>query len=163
MIINEQEYLEKQLAGAKIIDECKSIMNDEIKHIGEYKGFKMDLKFFAITKQYNLILKRNSTVVVSLGTSELGNITRIDNALENIHLSLTSAKSELENVITQLDKAKLEFGKPFNQENELNSKQKRLNEVNRLLNMNEKTNEILDDEDDNLVQSKQMYKNDMER
>ena len=163
MIINEQEYLEKQLAGAKIIDECKNIMNDEIKHIGEYKGFKMDLKFFAITKQYNLILKRNSTVVVSLGTSELGNITRIDNALENIHLSLTSAKSELENVITQLDKAKLEFGKPFNQENELNSKQKRLNEVNRLLNMNEKTNEILDDEDDNLVQSKQMYKNDMER
>ena len=163
MIINGITYSEKQEAGAKIIDECKSIISDETKEIGEYKGFKMELKFFAFMKEYNLILKRNSTTIVSLGNSELGNITRIDNALDNISSHLLDSQTELETIKTQLEKAKLEFGKPFNQEEELKDKQKRLNEVNRLLNMNEKTNEILDDDVEEVEQNRQMYKNSYER
>ena len=163
MIINGITYSEKQEAGAKIIDECKSIISDETKEIGEYKGFKMELKFFAFMKEYNLILKRNSTTIVSLGNSELGNITRIDNALDNISSHLLDSQTELETIKTQLEKAKLEFGKPFNQEVELKEKQKRLNEVNRLLNMNEKTNEILDEDVEEVEQNRQMYKNSYER
>ena len=163
MIINGITYSEKQEAGAKIIDECKSIISDETKEIGEYKGFKMELKFFAFMKEYNLILKRNSTTIVNLGNSELGNITRIDNALDNISSHLLDSQTELETIKTQLEKAKLEFGKPFNQEEELKDKQKRLNEVNRLLNMNEKTNEILDDDVEEVEQNRQMYKNSYER
>ena len=123
----------------------------------------MELKFFAFMKEYNLILKRNSTTIVSLGNSELGNITRIDNALDNISSHLLDSQTELETIKTQLEKAKLEFGKPFNQEEELKDKQKRLNEVNRLLNMNEKTNEILDDDVEEVEQNRQMYKNSYER
>lgn len=163
MVIEGQEYLDKQLAGAKIIDECKTITTDATKQIGKYKGFNMELKFYSFLKEYNLILKRDSTVVVSLGTSDLGNITRIDNALNNISTTLVNATTELENTKTQLEKAKLEFGKPFIQEEELKLKQKRLNEVNKLLNMNEKTNEILDDIDDNFDKEKQVYKSDFER
>ena len=163
MTINGITYSEKQDAGAKIIDECKSIISDETKEIGEYKGFKMELKFFAFMKEYNLILKRNSTTIVNLGNSELGNITRIDNALDNISSHLLDSQTELETIKTQLEKAKLEFGKPFNQEEELKDKQKRLNEVNRLLNMNEKTNEILDDDVEEVEQNRQMYKNSYER
>ena len=163
MTINGITYSEKQDAGAKIIDECKSIISDETKEIGEYKGFKMELKFFAFMKEYNLILKRNSTTIVNLGNSELGNITRIDNALDNISSHLLDSQTELETIKTQLEKAKLEFGKPFNQEVELKEKQKRLNEVNRLLNMNEKTNEILDEDVEEVEQNRQMYKNNYER
>ena len=163
MIINGITYSEKQEAGAKIIDECKSIISDETKEIGEYKGFKMELKFFAFMKEYNLILKRNSITIVNLGNSELGNITRIDNALDNISSHLLDSQAELETIKTQLEKAKLEFGKSFNQEEELKEKQKRLNEVNRLLNMNEKTNEILDDDVEEVEQNRQMYKNSYER
>ena len=163
MTINGITYSEKQDAGAKIIDECKSIISDETKEIGEYKGFKMELRFFAFMKEYNLILKRNSTTIVNLGNSELGNITRIDNALDNISSHLLDSQTELETIKTQLEKAKLEFGKPFSQEVELKEKQKRLNEVNRLLNMNEKTNEILDDDVEEVEQNRQMYKNSYER
>ena len=163
MTINGITYSEKQDAGAKIIDECKSIISDETKEIGEYKGFKMELKFFAFMKEYNLILKRNSITIVNLGNSELGNITRIDNALDNISSHLLDSQTELETIKTQLEKAKLEFGKSFNQEEELKEKQKRLNEVNRLLNMNEKTNEILDDDVEEVEQNRQMYKNSYER
>ena len=123
----------------------------------------MELKFFAFMKEYNLTLKRNSTTIVNLGNSELGNITRIDNALDNISSHLLDSQTELETIKTQLEKAKLEFGKPFNQEEELKEKQKRLNEVNRLLNMNEKTNEILDDDVEEVEQNRQMYKNSYER
>ena len=163
MTINGITYSEKQDAGAKIIDECKSIISDETKEIGEYKGFKMELRFFAFMKEYNLILKRNSTTIVNLGNSELGNITRIDNALDNISSHLLDSQTELETIKTQLEKAKLEFGKPFSQEVELKEKQKRLNEVNRLLNMNEKTNEILDDDVEEVEQNRQKYKNSYER
>ena len=163
MTINGITYSEKQDAGAKIIDECKSIISDETKEIGEYKGFKMELKFFAFMKEYNLILKRNSITIVNLGNSELGNITRIDNALDNISSHLLDSQTELETIKTQLEKAKLEFGKSFNQEEELKEKQKRLNEVNSLLNMNEKTNEILDDDVEEVEQNRQMYKNSYER
>ena len=163
MTINGITYSEKQDAGAKIIDECKSIISDETKEIGEYKGFKMELKFFAFMKEYNLILKRNSITIVNLGNSELGNITRIDNALDNISSHLLDSQTELETIKTQLEKAKLEFGNSFNQEEELKEKQKRLNEVNRLLNMNEKTNEILDDDVEEAEQNRQMYKNSYER
>ena len=163
MTINGITYSEKQDAGAKIIDECKSIISDETKEIGEYKGFKMELRFFAFMKEYNLILKRNSTTIVNLGNSELGNITRIDNALDNISSHLLDSHTELETIKTQLEKAKLEFGKPFSQEVELKEKQKRLNEVNRLLNMNEKTNEILDDDVEEVEQNRQKYKNSYER
>ena len=163
MTINGITYSEKQDAGAKIIDECKSIISDETKEIGEYKGFKMELKFFAFMKEYNLILKRNSITIVNLGNSELGNITRIDNALDNISSHLLDSQTELETIKTQLEKAKLEFGNSFNQEEELKEKQKRLNEVNRLLNMNEKTNEILDDDVEEVEQNRQMYKNSYER
>ena len=114
-------------------------------------------------KEYNLILKRNSITIVNLGNSELGNITRIDNALDNISSHLLDSQTELETIKTQLEKAKLEFGKPFSQEVELKEKQKRLNEVNRLLNMNEKTNEILDDDVEEVEQNRQMYKNSYER
>ena len=76
---------------------------------------------------------------------------------------MLDSQTELETIKTQLEKAKLEFGKPFNQEEELKDKQKRLNEVNRLLNMNEKTNEILDDDVEEVEQNRQMYKNNYER
>lgn len=163
MIIEGQEYLDKKLAGAKIIDKCKTITTNATKQIGEYKGFNMELKFYSFLKEYNLILKRDSTIVISLGTSELGNITRIDNALNEISSTLINATTELENIKIQLEKAKAELGKPFTQEEELKVKQTRLNEVNKLLNMNEKTNEILDENDDGLEQNKQIYKKGIER
>ena len=76
---------------------------------------------------------------------------------------MLDSQTELETIKTQLEKAKLEFVKPFSQEVELKEKQKRLNEVNRLLNMNEKTNEILDDDVEEVEQNRQMYKNSYER
>lgn len=163
MTINNILYDEKQKAGEMLINECKKTIIDESKIIGEYKGFEMELKFSLFFKEYNLILRKNSVVSINLGTSELGNITRIDNALNNIPALLIKSEEELIRTKEQLEKAKEEFGKPFIQEEELKNKIKRLNEVNTLLNMNEKTRELIDDEDEEIKEPNQMYKRAIER
>ena len=163
MTINNILYDEKQKAGEMLISECKKTITDESKIIGEYKGFEMELKFSSFFKEYNLILRKNSVVSINLGTSELGNITRIDNALNNIPALLIKSEEELIRTKEQLEKAKEEFGKPFIQEEELKNKIKRLNEVNTLLNMNEKTRELIDDENEEIKEPNQMYKRAIER
>lgn len=163
MTINNILYDEKQKAGEMLISECKKTITDESKIIGEYKGFEMELKFSSFFKEYNLILRKNSVVSINLGTSELGNITRIDNALNNIPALLIKSEEELIITKEQLEKAKEEFGKPFIQEEELKNKTKRLNEVNTLLNMNEKTRELIDDENEEIKEPNQMYKKTIER
>ena len=163
MTINNILYDEKQKAGEMLISECKKTITDESKIIGEYKGFEMELKFSSFFKEYNLILRKNSVVSINLGTSELGNITRIDNALNNIPALLIKSEEELIIAKEQLEKAKEEFGKPFIQEEELKNKTKRLNEVNTLLNMNEKTRELIDDENEEIKEPNQMYKRTIER
>jgi len=50
----------------------------------------------------------------------------------------------LENTKTQFETAKIKVGKPFSQEIELTEKSKRLDELNILLNMAQKENELVE-------------------
>lgn len=75
----------------------------------------------------------------------MGNIQRIDNALDSIDTKLTSTKLELSTLQEQLETARVEVQKTFPQEEELKTKSARLQELNSLLNMDEKDDAILDD------------------
>lgn len=55
---------------------------------------------------------------------------------------------ELDNVKTQFETAKVDVEKPFNQEEELKTKTARLNELNALLNVDKRENEIVGGEPD---------------
>lgn len=61
---------------------------------------------------------------------------------------LAEAKDRLETLTNQLESAKIEVTKPFQQEEELAEKLKRLAELNALLNMDEKGTDALILEDD---------------
>ena len=73
----------------------------------------------------------------------LGNITRINNALEAMPAQLEEAQTKLSNVEHQLETAKAEVNKPFAQEAELREKLDRLTALNALLNMDEKGNDAI--------------------
>ena len=75
---------------------------------------------------------------MEVGTDPLGNITRINNALEAMPAQLEEAQTKLSNVEHQLETAKAEVDKPFPQEAELSEKLERRAELNALLNMGEK-------------------------
>ena len=59
---------------------------------------------------------------------------------------------QLENTKTQLNNAKIEVEKPFHHEDELKTKTARLAELNAMLNLDDKDNEIVDDSIDEEVE-----------
>ena len=72
---------------------------------------------------------------VFLGTDARGNITRLDNALDNFPERIEKAENHLGTLIQQRDAAQAELGKPFPLEEELAAKSARLAELDALLNM----------------------------
>lgn len=95
----------------------------------------MLLYYEPFKQEFCLDLKKELTYSLSLGQSESGNITRIDNALASIEKLLVNGKEQLETLRSQLETAKAEIGKPFLQEQELAEKSARLAQLNAELNM----------------------------
>jgi hypothetical protein len=89
--------------------------------------------------------------MVSLGTDTFGNITRLDNALDGFEVKLQACEEMLQNTKTQMENAKIEVERSFAQEDELNTKSARLDELNILLNMDKKDNELVDSEPDEVA------------
>ena len=72
----------------------------------------------------------------------------MDNALEGLPKRLEINEQELDNVKKQFEIAKVDVEKPFNQEEDLKTKTARLNELNALLNVDKRENEIVGGEHD---------------
>lgn len=146
MTINGIKYNERAEAGEKIVEECRKMRSPNPVEIGEFCGFKIEISFNSFSREFIVDLKSNLSHPTLLGESNSGNVIRIENLLSNLEIKLEGKKTELENVKIQYEIAKNEIKRPFPREEELQEKTKRLNELNVLLNLNEKTNEIIDDE-----------------
>ena len=146
MIMAGGTVTDKKAAGEAIIGLCKSMTNPDPIHIGEYRGFDMELFFDSFSREYKITLKHELRHTVTLGTDIFGNIQRLDNALNSFQEKLTACEAQLENTKVQLENAKLEVQKPFPQEDELKTKTARLNELNAMLNLDKRENEIVDGE-----------------
>lgn len=83
---------------------------------------------------------------VTLGTDVFGNLQRMDNALEGLPIKEQACREQLSNLKTQLETAKAEVQKPFPREEELKAKSARLEELNALLNMDNKAPEPVQEE-----------------
>lgn len=118
----------------------------------------MELEYNTLFKSFDLYLKNELRHCVVLGNDNLGNITRVNNVLDGISDKLKEAEIELENTKKQFENAKEECKRPFKQEQELKEKSKRLDEVNVLLNMNEKDKEVIDFDDNVEVESQRCNK-----
>lgn len=148
MVINGYSYTEKAEAGQVIIEACKAKTTSEPTPLGEYRGFKMELEFDTFERAYAVKLKGHFTHSVTLGTDVYGNITRIDNAVDNIETRLHKAEEQLGNTKAQLETAKVEVEKPFAQEDELKQKMTRLTELNALLDMDKGDTPVVGGEPD---------------
>ena len=148
MVIDGYSYTEKAETGQVIIEACKAKTTSEPTPLGEYRGFKMELEFDTFERAYAVKLKGDFTHSITLGTDVYGNITRIDNAVDNIETRLHKAEEQLENTKAQLETAKVEVEKPFAQEDELKQKMTRLTELNALLDMDKGDTPVLGGEPD---------------
>ena len=148
MMVSGVSYSEKAEAGQAIINACKSMNNPDAIPLGEYRGFQMELYFDTVQRNYVVKLKGETSRDVPLGDDAHGNIVRIDNGIERFEETLADTKNSLENTEKQFETAKQEIEKPFAKEEELKAKTARLDELNILLNMDKKENEIVGGEPD---------------
>ena len=148
MTVQGVSFSEKADAGNAILEACKSMKNPEPIPLGEYRGFNMELLFDTTSKEYKVKLKGELSYYVSLGTDTFGNITRLDNVIESLPKRLETCEQQLENTKQQFETAKVDVEKPFVHEEDLKTKTARLNELNALLNVDKKENEILGGEPD---------------
>ena len=148
MMVSGVSYSEKAEAGQEIINACKSMNSPDAIPLGEYRGFQMELYFDTVQRNYVVKLKGETSRDVPLGDDAHGNIVRIDNGIERFEETLADTKNSLENTEKQFETAKQEIEKPFAKEEELKAKTARLDELNILLNMDKKENEIVGGEPD---------------
>ena len=145
MEVDGRHYTEKEGAGKAIIDVCTRMTGSDAVLLGQYRGFSMVLAYDGRSNEYRITLKGTLSHTVTLGADVFGNITRLDNALENLAGSLEAEQNRLEETRGQLENARAELQTPFAREAELAEKTKRLKELNILLNMDEKDKTLMDD------------------
>ena len=148
MTIKDVAYTEKAEAGTAILEACKLMTSPEPQELGSYMGFPMMFSFDSFGKQYEITLRGALSHKVSLGTDVYGNITRLNNALAEMPKKLEYCREQLKTLNQQMETAKEQVNIPFEKEQELQTKSARLSELNILLNMDKRENEIVDSEPD---------------
>ena len=148
MVIDGVTITDKEQAGKAILTKCTTMTGTETGVFGQYRGFDVYISFERLTRDYRLALKGELSHEVVLGADVFGNFTRMDNELERISLYLKDAKADLKETHRQLDNARTELEAPFAREEELTEKSKRLNELNVLLNLDQKDKTLIDDAPD---------------
>ena len=140
-------YTEKKEAGQAIIDACKAMKSPEPLPLGAYRGLSMELSYSSASKEFAIALHGKGTYKVPLGTDIHGNITRLDNKINELPDNLLRCREVLKTVKFQLENAKVEAQKEFPQEKELAEKVARLGELNALLDMDKKDHIVMEEEE----------------
>ena len=148
MVIKGMTYDEKKTAGERLILACTELPNTEEQLVGSYRGFKLSLRFDTFRNEHQAVLKGKLKYPVSLGSDPHGNIVRLDNALSNFTDRITAAENELTTLHQQQAAAQIEVEKPFPQEEELAEKSARLAELNAQLDVDEKSHDPEQDEEE---------------
>lgn len=144
MVLNGKKYMDKEKAGKEILELCTMITRDESSLSGEYRGFELTLSYDGFSNEYRMQMKGQLSHIAVLGSDIYGNITRMDNAIDGFSEKLQKVKEELSETKIQLENAKEEMEAPFAKEEELKEKARKLNELNILLNMDQKDRHIVD-------------------
>ena len=139
-------HADKKEAGAALLTMCQTMLSPEATQIGSYRGLTLELAFDTFAREYRLTMIGQLRHTVTLGTDVFGNLQRMDNALEGLPIKEQACREQLSNLQTQLETAKAEVQKPFPREEELTTKTERLEELNALLNMDNKAPEPVQEE-----------------
>ena len=146
MLLCGTHYAEKKDAGTAILEACKAMTSPEAKEIGTYRGFTLLLSYDVLSKVFRMTLRGELSHTVELGSDIHGNIQRMENMFEAFPVRLSACEKVLDTLKEQMENAKAEVEKPFAQEQELSEKTARLAELDALLNIDKRENDVLDAE-----------------
>lgn len=89
-----------------------------------------------------MVLRGRTDYKAELSTSPVGNMVKLENLCQGINQGIPELEKRIEQYQRDMEQSKQEYEKPFTQEEELNEKVARLNELNVQLDLeNGKTEE----------------------
>ena len=135
MTIKGMVYDDKKAAGERLLLARQEMPNADMMLLGTYRGFELNIRFDSFKNEHQAVLRAELSYPVSLGDDARGNITRLDNAIDNFADRIADAENALQNLEQQKQAAEIEVAKPFAQEEELAEKSARLAELDALLNI----------------------------
>jgi hypothetical protein len=145
--IGGKVYTERAEAGEAILLARKGMTGTGVETIGSYRGFEIQVSYDTRANEHKLHLKGNQTYTMSMGDS-MGNIARLDNAIDKLGDSLKDVETRLDNLLEQMVAAKEAVDKPFPQEAEYQEKVAKLAELDAALNTDDRVVEPTQHEPD---------------
>ncbi len=157
--INGKVFTDKEEAGKALIAAFQAAVEKDYStnhEIGNYRGFKLLVGYNPLEKSYGGMLQGEAKHIITLGGSETGNFTRLDNLISTMDRRLIDAQRKLDGLVVELEEAKTQLDVSFPREEELREKTKRLDELTKMLeadaddnlavadNISEKTTSITD-------------------
>ena len=136
------KFTERTDGGTVMLQEISKCKNSETTHIGSYKGFELLVEKKIIGMDY-MVLRGKTDYKAELSSSPVGNMVKLENLCHGISVNIAELEKRIEQYQRDMEQSKQEYEKPFTQEDELNEKTARLNELNVQLDLeNGKTEEI---------------------
>ena len=146
MKIGDTVYTDKKEAAEAFDKTMKiAVMGNPkgMTEIAEYKGFKIDVSYDGFCKRYYGNLNGANSYPIEFGSSESGNITRIDNTIASVPKRIDKVCNELERLKVELADSKKEINQPFEYESELEEKKQELERLTDEINADKVNGEIL--------------------
>lgn len=145
MKIGDTVYTDKKEAAEAFDKTMKiAVMGNPkgMTEIAEYKGFKIDVSYDGFCKIYYGNLNGANSYPIEFGSSESGNITRIDNTIASVPKRIDKVCNELERLKVELADSKKEINQPFEYESELEEKKQELERLTDEINADKVNGEI---------------------
>ena len=145
MVVFGKSYARRNEAAKAFWEACRAAPGDAPARVGSWRGFELEVQFDPFTREMQAVLVGAERHSVALGSDPGGNLTRMENRLENLPEDLRKLEMQLSDTHRQIDNAREEVQRPFPQEEELRAREARLAELNVLLNLDEKETVLLDE------------------
>jgi hypothetical protein len=122
-------YRERADGGTALLAAVSKAKTGVRTEIGRYKGFTLSVEKNFMGANY-LILTGKTDYSIELSTSPVGMMVRLENEFSKIHEKITFLEQKLDSYNRDMERAKADFAKPFEHEEELQQKLKRQFEIN---------------------------------
>ena len=126
MTVLTDNLLERENAGAALMEAAKQATGLDPVEIGSYRGFAMSVTLENFGKKFVLTMQGKLRYQAELGSDPKGNLIRLDNALAQMPQRMQSLQTHLEETYHQQEAAKAELEKPWPYEQEMRDKTARL-------------------------------------
>lgn len=139
-------YTDKKEGSTALLDAINLSKGNEV--IGKYGGFKISPNPVQMHFDREITLLNEGSYTLTIGTSAIGNITRLDNFLEDFPNRKERAMRKKEQLVAELEEAKVEVEKPFEHSEKLKSLIQEQIEINIELDLNKKEEVIISENEE---------------